>query len=121
MTPFLHTPCPPQRHVRIVGQSQPPGGEVRLRHGYQLSLKRWHLPVLACSAFAALGGLAYALNERDARGLDFASTIYASMHIPNCTTARALGLAPAYRGQPGYRAHLDRDGDGIACEPYRRR
>ena len=62
--------------------------------------------------------LAYASDERD---LTFAQTIYASMHIPNCTTARALGLAPAYRGQQGYRAHLDRDGDGIACEPYRRR
>ncbi|WP_082919800.1 excalibur calcium-binding domain-containing protein [Sphingobium sp. EP60837] len=21
-------------------------------------------------------------------------------------------------GQPGYGAHLDRDGDGVACEPY---
>ncbi|MFC4594438.1 excalibur calcium-binding domain-containing protein [Sphingobium tyrosinilyticum] len=24
-------------------------------------------------------------------------------------------------GQPGYGAHLDRDGDGVACEPYRGR
>jgi Excalibur calcium-binding domain len=29
-----------------------------------------------------------------------------------------MGRAPAYRGQPEYRSHLDRDGDGIACEPY---
>jgi hypothetical protein len=36
----------------------------------------------------------------------------------NCDQARALGLAPAYRGQPGYAAHLDADGDGIACEPF---
>jgi hypothetical protein len=121
MTPSLDKSRPPRRHVRIFGQSQPRGRKVWWRYGYHLSLKHWHLPVLACTAFAALGGLAYAFNERDARGLDFASTIYASMHIPNCTTARALGLAPAYRGEPGYRAHLDRDGDGIACEPYRRR
>lgn len=29
------------------------------------------------------------------------------------------GKAPLLAGQPGYAAHLDRDGDGIACEPYR--
>lgn len=40
---------------------------------------------------------------------------------PNCAAARAAGDAPVRRGQPGYGAHLDRDGDGIACEPYRPR
>lgn len=39
----------------------------------------------------------------------------------NCSEARAAGAAPIYRGQPGYAEHLDRDGDGIACEPYRGR
>ena len=34
----------------------------------------------------------------------------------NCREARAAGAAPLYRGQPGYSARLDRDGDGIACE-----
>lgn len=34
----------------------------------------------------------------------------------NCSAARAAGAAPIYRGQPGYRDKLDRDGDGIACE-----
>jgi hypothetical protein len=37
----------------------------------------------------------------------------------NCDQARAMGLAPAYRGQPGYAPHLDADNDGIACEPFR--
>lgn len=35
-----------------------------------------------------------------------------------CADARAAGAAPLYRGQPGYRDALDRDGDGVACEPY---
>ncbi|AMT70126.1 excalibur calcium-binding domain-containing protein [Mycobacteroides immunogenum] len=35
---------------------------------------------------------------------------------PNCAAARAAGAAPLYRGQPGYSAKLDRDGDGVACE-----
>lgn len=36
----------------------------------------------------------------------------------NCAAARSLSLDNARRGQPGYAPHLDRDGDGIACEPY---
>lgn len=37
-------------------------------------------------------------------------------YYPNCAAVRAAGRAPIYRGQPGYRAGLDRDGDGIACD-----
>jgi hypothetical protein len=39
----------------------------------------------------------------------------------NCSEARAAGAAPIARGEPGYAPHLDRDNDGIACEPYRGR
>ena len=39
-----------------------------------------------------------------------------SVYYRNCAEARAAGAAPLYRGQPGYRPGLDRDGDGIACE-----
>ena len=39
----------------------------------------------------------------------------------NCTEARAAGAAPVYRGDPGYGEHLDRDNDGVGCEPYRGR
>ena len=35
---------------------------------------------------------------------------------PNCSAARAAGRAPILAGQPGYGGHLDRDGDGRACE-----
>ena len=34
----------------------------------------------------------------------------------NCAEARAAGVTPLRRGQPGYGSHLDRDNDGIACE-----
>ncbi|WP_246023482.1 excalibur calcium-binding domain-containing protein [Nocardia yunnanensis] len=33
----------------------------------------------------------------------------------NCDQARAAGVAPLFRGQPGYSAHLDPDGTGMAC------
>ena len=41
-----------------------------------------------------------------------------SLYFANCSDARAAGEAPIYRGEPGYRDELDRDGDGVACEPY---
>jgi hypothetical protein len=34
----------------------------------------------------------------------------------NCDAARAAAAAPVRRGDPGYDAHLDGDGDGSACE-----
>jgi endonuclease YncB( thermonuclease family) len=37
-------------------------------------------------------------------------------YYKNCTAAKAAGAAPLHRGEPGYRAALDRDGDGVACE-----
>ena len=37
-------------------------------------------------------------------------------YFKNCTEAWNAGVAPLRRGDPGYGPHLDRDGDGIACE-----
>lgn len=34
----------------------------------------------------------------------------------SCTEARGAGAAPLRRGEQGYAAHLDGDGDGVACE-----
>lgn len=39
-----------------------------------------------------------------------------SVYYPNCTAARKAGKSNIRRGQPGYAKHLDRDGDGVACE-----
>ena len=38
----------------------------------------------------------------------------------NCAEARAAGAAPVRRGDPGYGLHLDRDNDGVGCEPYKK-
>lgn len=51
------------------------------------------------------------LNAPRARGGPFA----------NCAEARAASAAPVRRGDPGYGPHLDRDNDGVGCEPYRGR
>jgi hypothetical protein len=40
----------------------------------------------------------------------------ATVYYANCTAVRNAGAAPLYSWQPGYRAALDSDLDGIACE-----
>ncbi|MDO4709082.1 MAG: excalibur calcium-binding domain-containing protein [Pseudomonadota bacterium] len=45
-----------------------------------------------------------------------------SSYYPNCASVRAAGIrTPINRSHPAYGAHLDRDGDGWACEPRPRR
>lgn len=38
------------------------------------------------------------------------------VYYANCTEVERAGAAPIRRGDPGYGPHLDRDGDGVACE-----
>ncbi|RYG85278.1 MAG: excalibur calcium-binding domain-containing protein [Alphaproteobacteria bacterium] len=46
------------------------------------------------------------------------SSAFFGAYYRNCDAARAAGVAPLRAGEPGYRSELDRDGDGVACEPY---
>lgn len=39
-----------------------------------------------------------------------------SVSYDDCSEAEDAGVTPLYVGDPGYADHLDRDGDGIACE-----
>ena len=61
------------------------------------------------------GPAAPASSARPARPLGLSGPAGA---CANCAAARAAGAAPIRRGEPGYGPHLDRDGDGVACEPY---
>lgn len=40
----------------------------------------------------------------------------AAVTYANCAAVVSAGKAPLHKGDPGYSAKLDRDGDGIACE-----
>ncbi|HXH16687.1 MAG TPA: excalibur calcium-binding domain-containing protein [Sphingomonas sp.] len=67
-------------------------------------------------AFAGTTDLEAAANPgRRPDGLSESSVVFSG-----CREVRAAGAAPLYRGSPGYRADMDGDGDGIACEDYRR-
>lgn len=39
-------------------------------------------------------------------------------HFRNCDAARAAGRQSIPSWDPSYRERMDRDGDGVACEPY---
>lgn len=45
------------------------------------------------------------------------ATTPATVYYKNCDAVRAAGAAPVEEGDPGYAPHLDRDGDGVGCEP----
>ena len=47
-----------------------------------------------------------------------AQQVMARVTYTGCDEVRALGRAPLHYGDPGYRTHMDGDGDGLACEGY---
>ena len=77
------------------------------------------------SGNSSSGGSAARSNSAPAaaapQGLYTAPATSGTLWFANCSQARAAGVAPIRRGEPGYAAHLDRDDDGVACEPYRGR
>jgi hypothetical protein len=61
------------------------------------------------------GGVAHWVQQPVASTGD-TSAQSATVSYANCAAVRAAGKAPLLRDQPGYASHLDRDGDGVACE-----
>ena len=78
------------------------------------------LPLLAVIALPAIAYKTVGPSaDKHARGGEQVSSLQEHVYYARCADARAAGVAPISEGQPGYRAELDADGDGIACEPYR--
>ena len=79
--------------------------------------------VVQIIGLALLGGLAVGAVIGVARNLgrhaERRSAPPAGAYYSGCNAARAAGVAPLYRGEPGYRPEMDGDSDGIACEPHR--
>lgn len=61
----------------------------------------------ALAFFGVFGAMSFVQNGR-----------FQSPYYPNCDVAWSLGAAPIQQGDPGFSTSLDRDGDGVACEPY---
>ena len=82
-------------------------------------MKTRDLVLMAGAAGVAAGGLWAALPASIAAVPQVRQVAAASVYYSGCNEVRALGKAPLYRGDPGYRSGMDGDSDGIACEPYR--
>ncbi|MDA0786571.1 MAG: excalibur calcium-binding domain-containing protein [Proteobacteria bacterium] len=86
------------------------------RLAFRFTVGRAGLAVL--TAAAIVGSFYAATSQSDWNRRTILKHIAAA---PNCDAARAVGLAPARRGEPGYYDKHDRDKDGIACEVWPRR
>jgi len=96
------------RHDRAIKLRR---GMIKLRRG-MIKLRRGMMAVLAAIvAFAVVWGLS-------SSPWPVTTTLRHIASAPNCGFARVVGLAPAKKGEPGYWKRHDRDGDGIACEPW---
>ena len=91
----------------------------RVRRRRQRS--RWlrGLSLLLFNVVAIIGGggaVMYIAPDRT--GTWFGVTTKHNLGYRNCAAVGAAGKAPLMRGQSGYAPHLDRDDDGVACEPW---
>lgn len=86
--------------------------EDRRKAWRQERLRRFarRVPLILLACLIGLGAGALAVHPW--------SLTDAVLHLvaaPTCDAARAVGLTPAFRGEPGYWAWHDRDGNGVAC------
>lgn len=93
----------------------------RIRARNPASLEVWlrYLAPIAALLFALfeLAPLWKGLPGRQAR----AAPVAIDHHFRGCDEARAIGMTNIPASDPSYRAFMDGDGDGLACEPHRRR
>jgi hypothetical protein len=78
-------------------------------------------PMASIDDTPALSAEDRAWSKRGSASPQQSRAVEQSVYYSGCNEVRAAGAAPLYAGQPGYRASMDGDGDGIACEPYRGR
>jgi hypothetical protein len=98
-----------QRRFRAVGA----------RHDRAIKLRRFYR-LGTVAMLAAIGGFALCWGLLSLSPWPPMTTLKHIASFPNCDAARAVGLAPSKKGQPGYWNRHDRDGDGIACERWPR-
>jgi len=88
---------------------------VSARHDRAIKLRQVIRAATVVVAFAAAFALVWGLGSSP---WPVTTTLRHIASAPNCDFARLVGLAPARRGEPGYWKRHDRDGDGVACEPW---
>lgn len=89
------------RVVAVTPESGTQAPTTRVRNGFETLL-----------AFASAAFLALMLSNNWTPG----TTVRHIAAAPSCAAARLVGLAPSFRGEPGYWPWLDADNDGVSCE-----
>ena len=85
------------------------------RHRRRLGRGLFAAYLLICVATIVWFGRAYWPTPQP---LQLSGPLQAATYYRNCARAHAAGVYSIPRGAPGYRAPLDADADGLACEPY---
>jgi hypothetical protein len=67
-------------------------------------------------AIALGGGPERVVSSTPSQAATAPAPVAGSVYYENCTAVREAGADPLHVGDPGYDRHLDRDGDGVACE-----
>lgn len=84
--------------------------------GQSLPRDRWRAPTRVDHDITDPGAPGKKSAPKTLLGKGNGTRVQPKVAYENCTAARAAGAAPVHRGDPGYGDHLDRDGDGVACE-----
>ena len=105
-----------RNHAHLARRSRP--------QQHRLQPDSFAVRVLTGAIFAGMVGWIAAPivtgHEAASKGsVEQVASIERSAYFRGCNEARAAGVAPLRRGQPGYREGMDGDGDGVACEDYR--
>jgi hypothetical protein len=66
---------------------------------------------------ASPAAVANASKGPSAKPGETSAQVEESVYYADCAAAQNAGKAPLYPGQPGYRAELDPQNTGIACQP----
>src|SRR5919109_3898429 len=116
MPHVLEGPGSEQRLRRLKRRFQ----AVSRRHERAIKLRRAY-PLAKFSTLAAVSAFALSWALLSLSPWPPLTTLRHIAAFPNCAAARAVGLAPAYEGEPGYWQRHDRDRDGKSCEGWSHR
>lgn len=119
--PFRAVPIEVGKHYRKKRERGQQSQAARLFAGAMLAGAAVGVGSVAVSADGLADAAVQVQSLVSSKDTTSTGTTPSGAYYHRCDAARAAGVAPLRRGEPGYRDALDRDGDGIACEPYRGR
>lgn len=116
--PFRAVPIEVGKHYQKQRERRQQSQAARLLAGAVFAGAAVGVVSVAVSADGLAGAAVQVQSLFASKATSSTGTTPSGAYYQRCDAARAAGVAPLRRGEPGYREALDRDGDGIACEPH---